>query len=106
MPSLDNTTDSEAFYRLGRVLYDQGRLSYAVSTLEDAVSIAPNNSGAWISLAQAHYEQRHYQKAISAFERVLEIDPNNTLVREYIALIHRIMGLDNKEKSIAIQQAA
>ena len=61
--------------RLGDLRVRQGKLDDAVRAYQSALSVKPDEKGAWAGLAEARDAQRNTHGAIEALERVVEINP-------------------------------
>lgn len=87
-PSID------VFFQLGKLYFNNGQTSQAISQFENVVSLMPNHSNALYALGVAHQVKREKEKAIAMFERVLELNPGNADVR---ARLNELKAT-NKEK--------
>jgi len=64
---------------LGAVLFDQGRMEEALSSLNTAVSIDPNDAGAWASLASVYWHSGDIERAKQTCLHCLSLDSKNVL---------------------------
>ena len=76
--------DSEIFYELGRLYYNQGEIEQAVKKFLRVLDISPNHSNALYSLALAYQLQGDSEQALIYFEKVLQLNPENKEVMDRV----------------------
>ena len=85
--------NSELLNWLGYSLVDNNiRFDYALSLLEKAISLEPDNVYIWDSLAWAYYKLNNYKKAMEAMKLVIEEDIQDTVIRYHIGNIYWKLG--------------
>ncbi len=83
---------SQGYFLRGETYFD--RLDYvaALSDLDLAVELWPENAEAWRTKSWVHYKQEDYLAAIQAITNSLEADPHNTESNHVHASILTAMG--------------
>jgi len=77
----DNT---EVYYELGRLYYNQGQTSEAAQKFLTLINIIPNHANALYSLGLAYEKLGDYEEARNYFTKVLELNPDNEEVKKRI----------------------
>lgn len=86
-----NSTDPEAWYRLGRIQLKRQLWSEATQSLERSVTLAPQETHGYEALGYVHFQQQHYKQAVSMYRKVIQQKPNvatyhNSLAGAYLML--------------------
>ena len=86
-----NSTDPEAWYRLGRIQLKRQLWDEATQSLERSVTLAPQETRGYEALGYAHFQQQNYKQAVSMYRKVIEQKPNvptyhNSLAGAYLML--------------------
>ena len=68
---------------LGRVKMDQGKLTDANSSFEEAVRIAPDDSDLWTDIARLRFIQADQKGAIDAVDYAFKLDAGNVRALEF-----------------------
>ena len=71
----------------GYRLLDEGDVSRAINTFEQAVQAFPSSVEATLGLAIAHRRAGNDENAFKAYSRVLDLDPNNRLALSAVGLL-------------------
>lgn len=77
-PPEDPVLASEGYYLRGKTYFERLDYQAALSDLELAVELWPENAEAWRSKAWLHYKQDDFLPAIQSITTALEADPHNT----------------------------
>jgi len=84
---------------LGVALLDKDALDEALSALEHALALKPNNQSAYYHLAQLYKKRGNDEAVRGAYEKVIELGPGSYMAqcaREYLEGWHpRIITSDN-----------
>lgn len=83
----DGAKDPQAHLELGRLLYERRYLNQAVSTLETARSLDPENPEILLELARAYQETAFRPKALSVAQEAVKKSPSNPAYRSVYAQI-------------------
>jgi tetratricopeptide (TPR) repeat protein len=78
--------------------YDEGNLSAARASFEEAVQLNPEYSEAWAWIGRTYFETENFQSAFDAYERAVELEAANQTYRYFYAESARLAGT-----TIAIQ---
>lgn len=84
---MDGAKDPQAHLELGRLLYERRYLNQAVSTLETARSLDPENPEILLELARAYQETAFRPKALSVAQEAVKKSPGNPAYRSVHAQI-------------------
>jgi tetratricopeptide (TPR) repeat protein len=71
-----NPTDSNTYYQLGQVLFEQGEGNLAIDAYHQALSLNPNFAAAYSGLGRALAQQGRYGNAIVAYRQALALNPH------------------------------
>lgn len=74
----NNPQDVNAYILLARTQWQLGDVEKAISSIDQATMIDPNNKQAFLLLASIYVSQQNPQAAIDVFEHVLMLDPQDT----------------------------
>jgi tetratricopeptide (TPR) repeat protein len=77
-------TVPEALFLLGSCLYEMGKLSKAVSRLEEAVRLDPSHEEAYHLLGLAYLDRRWKRKALSAFRQAQRLNPKKLRYQDLV----------------------
>ena len=80
-----NPNYTDAYYNLGNVLQDQGKLNQAIEAFNEALSIKPDYAEIYYNTAIVKQNLGHPEKAIKACNKALALKPN-------YADVYNIMG--------------
>lgn len=72
---------AEVLFQLGRLYYNEGRISQAILQFQKIIQLVPNHSNAHFSLGVAYEKQGKNIEAQREFERVLELNPGNAAIQ-------------------------
>jgi tetratricopeptide (TPR) repeat protein len=80
-----------AHYERGRVAFEAGEWTEAISDLMQAVCLKPNIADAYVLLGRAYTEVKMHAKAVSSFKQAARFQPanldiQNELARSYLAI--------------------
>jgi len=67
----------EAYFQLGRLYFNVGRVDQAIELFEMVILWVPNHIDVLYSLGVAYQQKDQKEQAISYFEKVLELNPGN-----------------------------
>lgn len=90
--------DSGPFINLGALLLDENRPQEAISYLERAVTIAPQDARAHEQLGKAYEHITQFPKAQREYEKALELDPQNSRLHYMLGHVYQKQGLTAKAK--------
>ena len=78
-----NERNVRAWFDIGRNLLQRNtQIPYAISCLQEAVKIDPNNAEAHILLGEGYRLQGQKEKALASYRKALEIDKENEMALE------------------------
>jgi protein O-mannosyl-transferase len=83
---------SECYTRLGKLLFDRGRITEAAHAYRCALAIQEGNIDARAGLGWTCVAEKRYADAKKEFARAVEVDPGLANVRFYLAYVCRLMG--------------
>ena len=86
------STDQEyspLLYNAGALLYNRGRYSEALSYLQNAVSIEPNNDVYHNTLGLNHHRMKNNEAAIQSYKNAHELNPTKILYLSKLVAIYR-----------------
>jgi tetratricopeptide (TPR) repeat protein len=69
--------EAEYLYRRGLELQEKGFFNEAIACYQDAITISPNNPGAYYNLGTLLQEKGELNEAINYYRKVLQINPNH-----------------------------
>ncbi|MDM8007765.1 MAG: tetratricopeptide repeat protein [Phycisphaerae bacterium] len=81
----DGAKDAQAHLELGRLYYERRYFNQAVSTLEKARSLDPENAEILLELARAYQDTAFRPKALAVAEDAVRKDPGNPAYRSFYA---------------------
>ncbi len=79
----------EAYYNLGIVYFNSGKLDKALQQFTKVIQALPNFSKSYYGRGLIYFKQRQYEKALSDFLKVAELNPNDYKAYYYIGLVNR-----------------
>lgn len=90
----NNYTD--ALYMLSQIELDEGRIKEAISSVEIASLINPNDPGVFFRLGFLRYADNDYSGAISALDRAVILQPQYANARYFLGLSYSKVGKINE----------
>lgn len=90
---------TDALFLLSQIEMNEGKLTDAISSVEIASLINPNDPGIFFRLGFLRYSNRDYRGAISAFEVAVRLQPNYANAKYFLGLAY--YQTDKTEKAIA-----
>ncbi|MGQ9649179.1 MAG: tetratricopeptide repeat protein [Phycisphaerae bacterium] len=101
----EGAKDPQAHLELGRLLYDRRYLNQAVSTLETARSLDPENPEILLELARAYQETAFRPKALSVAQEAVKKSPGNPAYRSvYAQILLAQSGVQQKRNAISDEE--
>lgn len=94
----DTPVDAQPFLNLGTLLADQNKFDAAVSHLEKAVALSPNNPTIHEELSHVYAAQQDLPKAQSELERAIALAPNIASLHFKLGQIYRKEGLKDRAR--------
>jgi Flp pilus assembly protein TadD len=94
----DANPSEQPLLNYGTLLIDEQRSTEAISLLEQAVTIAPNNVKCYEQLARALDRHGEGQKAVEQMQAAVRLDPHNPRLHYQLGLIYRRVGEPEKSK--------
>ncbi len=88
----NDTFDSIAYYNKGVDLAHEGNYTGALQMIDQALTITPNFTLAYVTRAGIYSETGDYEEAIRAVNRALDIDPGNPSLLTVIANLYLLAG--------------
>ncbi len=98
--SPERRDESQRYFRLSQVQYDQGKLPQALESLEHALSLDKENAEAHYFRGFIHYEQSEYPPAEKEFKKAIKINPYYTDAHNHLGLVYR----ETKEYDRALEE--
>ena len=87
--------DDASMYELSALYQQAGRNSEALSMIQQAADLQPDNKWYQIRLAQLHLQNSDYQTFIKIYDKLMEDDPDNLeYVETYIDVLLRVGNFD------------
>lgn len=87
-----------------RVLRDSQQGEKALSTLQRAVTLAPENILAYRLLAEIHLDLKHPKEALKAFKMVLFLDPQSKTARQAVQKLESLTADEYDDEIFAMQK--
>jgi len=84
--------EPEWHYYLAEKYYGTEQFSLAVSHLEKAINIIPNNPRYWQLLGEIKIRERDFSSAKTYFSQAINIFPNNSEALNSLAMVNRKLG--------------
>lgn len=84
--------DAQPFFNMGKLLADQGETERALSFLQRAAALAPQNPLIHEELAAAYGKQQNLSKAQSELERAVELAPEISGLHFKLGQLYRKLG--------------
>lgn len=88
---------------LGRIFRQQKKILEAVSCLDKATVLAPDNWKAWLEKAEIFSEQQQGKKALTSFKKVLFLNPTHPLARRAVAKLEVLTADEYEEDLFSMQ---
>lgn len=83
--------DDASMYELSALYQQDGRSSEALSMIQQAVNLQPDNKWYQIRLAQLHLQNSDYRTFINIYDKLMEAEPDNLeYVETYIDVLLRV----------------
>ncbi|RLD17184.1 hypothetical protein DRI50_00030 [candidate division KSB1 bacterium] len=79
----------EAYYNLGIVYFNTGKLNLALSQFNKVIQALPNFSKPYFGRGLINYKQGHFEDAIRDFQKVVDLNPNDFKAYYYLGQIYR-----------------
>lgn len=89
---------TEAIFLLSKIQADEGNLGDAITSVEVASLVSPNDIGVFFQLGLLRYKNSEYKGAIAAFERAVELNPNYSNAKYFLGLSYYKEGYKSKAK--------
>lgn len=87
--------DDASMYELSALYQQTGRISEALSMIQQAADMQPDNKWYQIRLAQMHLKNSDYQTFIKIYDKLIEAEPDNLeYVETYIDVLLRVGDFD------------
>lgn len=87
--------DDASMYELSALYQQTGRISEALSMIQQAADLQPDNKWYQIRLAQLHLKSSDYQTFIKIYDKLIEAEPGNLeYVETYIDVLLRVGDFD------------
>lgn len=87
--------DDASMYELSALYQQTGRISEALSMIQQAADLQPDNKWYQIRLAQLHLKNSDYQTFIKIYDKLIEAEPGNLeYVETYIDVLLRVGDFD------------
>ncbi len=86
----NNYTD--AIFLLAQIQVAEGNLKDAISSVEAASILAPNDSGVFFQLGLLRYNVKDFSGAVSAFSRAVEVTPSYANAKYFLGLSYQRLG--------------
>jgi Flp pilus assembly protein TadD len=67
--------EEDAYYKRGLIFARQGNFSRAISDLNKAITINPNNTSAYINRGAFYAQQGNFTQALSDFSKAIQLNP-------------------------------
>ena len=99
-----NPTNTEAWYRLGRIQLKRQRYAEATQSLERYIALAPQETRGYEALGYAHFQQQHYKQTVTMYQKVVQQKPNVATYRNSLAGAY--LMLEQYSEAIAQYQTA
>lgn len=79
----------EAYYNLGIVYFNSGKLEEALAQFNKVIQALPNFSKPYFGRGLIYYKKGQFDLALTSFEKVAELNPNDYKAFYYEGLIYR-----------------
>ncbi len=91
----------EAYYNLGIVYFNSGKLDLALAQFNKVIRALPNFSKPYFGRGLIYYKKGHFEKAINDFQKVVDLNPNDYKAFYYLGQIYRrLKRYDNAKKAL------
>lgn len=77
---------TEAVFLLSQIQVSEGNVNAAITSVEQAALLAPNDPALYFQLGLLNYNKRDFKGSISAFERAVTVNPNYANARYFLGL--------------------
>lgn len=85
---------TEAIFLLSQIEAREGNIKAAISSVETASVIAPNDPTVFFQLGLLRFNDRDFRGAVSAFERAVALNGSYANARYFLGLSHEKLGRD------------
>ena len=86
----------DAIFFLARIEVTEGNVSQAITSLEQATLVSPNNEGLLFQLGLLRYNEKEYRDAVLSLERAVALDPQFSNARYFLGLGYHFTGRNNE----------
>ena len=86
-----NPTNSEAWYRLGRIQLKRQLWQEAIQSLERYVTLVPQETRGYEALGYAHFQQQNYSEAKAMYEQIIAHKPNVATYRNSLGGVYLML---------------
>lgn len=80
-----DSSDQEIINNLGHTYILQGKIAEAAEAIQQALTLAPNRSSAWVNLAFTYAKSGKNEEAVAAYLLAYKFSPNQQKTRAFIA---------------------
>ncbi|MEP0202188.1 MAG: tetratricopeptide repeat protein [Halioglobus sp.] len=102
---LQNGTSSKAFTGLGFVLWQQGQLDEAISSLLQAIKTNPTNASAYDQLAAIYVQEGQLEEASATYRLLITNQPSAVAYEKLAQLLSRMGKADEAQKTLEMAAA-
>ncbi len=79
----------EAYYNLGIVYFNSGKLDLALAQFNKVIRALPNFSKPYFGRGLIYYKKGYFEKATADFQKVVDLNPNDYKAYYYLGQIYR-----------------
>jgi tetratricopeptide (TPR) repeat protein len=88
----ENPEHLKAYIALGQVLLAIDKPDEAITFLEKASELDPNDAGSYLYLGYCYYTKEEYARCVEYFAQVVELEPNHTLAYNNLGFAYYLTG--------------
>jgi superkiller protein 3 len=88
----ENPEHLKSYVALGQVLLAMDKPDEAITFLEKASEIDPNDAGSYLYLGYCYYGKEDYARCVDYFGKVVELEPNHTLAYNNLGFAYYLTG--------------
>lgn len=88
---------------LGRILKLKQQMKEAITPLNEATRLAPDNWRAWLELAEAYLHNKNGKLSLAAYKKVLFLNPTQPLARRAVAKLETLSADEYDEDLFQMQ---
>ncbi len=103
--ALESKPNSQVYTGLGFVLWQQGRVDEAISSLQVAIDTDPQNAAAYDHLGTILIQQGRLEEAASSYRRLVRTRPSAAAHQELAQVLLRLGRTDEARKEMEIATA-